>query len=128
MHAMHGGNSGTGHGAMHEHGRTAMPDVSTASDMDADMIADMIADMEPDVGAHMSADMGCCPGEADQAPAQNDHAHCPMGFCCVGAMALGDVTAMRVSYLPAEGRPVALPADQVVTSAHASPPFRPPRV
>ena len=89
-------------------------------------------------GAHSSMQMGasddmsmddCCPDDVKGAPSHTDGYKCSMGFCCVGgAVALGDVRALRFEFLPAAATKVAIPADQIVPVRGGSPPFRPPRV
>lgn len=85
------------------------------------------ASMQMDAPSEMSMD--CCPDDMKGAPSHNHDYKCNMGFCCAGgAVALGDVRIMSSEILPAAGRKIAIPADQVVSFRGSSPPFRPPRI
>jgi hypothetical protein len=83
--------------------------------------------MQMDPSSDMSMD--CCPDDVKGAPSHTNGHKCNMGICCVGGIvALEDVRAMSSEFLPVAGSKVAIPADQIVSSRHSSPPFRPPRV
>ena len=71
----------------------------------------------------------CCPDDMKSAPSHTDGYKCGMNFCCIGgAVALGDVRALRFEFLAAAATKVTIPADQFVPIRGGSPPFRPPRV
>ena len=92
----------------------------------------MMGQDDAESSVHMvSTDMwtdDCCPDDMAGSPAQTDHYKCPMGFCCAGAIALGDVRSIGFRFLPATASKVGIIADQIVPTHSGSPPFRPPRV
>ena len=93
----------------------------------------VMAQDDAESSMHMSAstDMSmddCCPDHMKGSPARTDHYKCPMGFCCAGAKALGDVRSIGFRFLPATASKVGIIADQIVPTHSGSPPFRPPRV
>jgi hypothetical protein len=69
----------------------------------------------------------CCPDDI-KAPARTDHYKCPVGFCCAGAIAIGDVRALGFEFLPSAVSGVRVVANQIIPIRSGSPPFRPPRV
>ena len=69
----------------------------------------------------------CCPDDI-KAPARTDHCECPMGLCCAGAIAIGDVRAVGFEFLHSAVSRVRIVADQIIPIRSGSPPFRPPRV
>ena len=89
---------------------------------------DMQTTMHMSGDADMSMD-DCCPDDMKGTGSHTDSYKCGMGFCCVGGtIALGDVRPIAFAFLTVAVSKVAIPADQVVTSRGASPPFRPPRI
>lgn len=61
-------------------------------------------------------------------PATKPHAKCPLGFCCVGAIAaFNAVAATALKFRSDRQGRVFTPADHSVPDHAGSPPFRPPR-
>ncbi|MBR0948940.1 hypothetical protein [Bradyrhizobium canariense] len=88
---------------------------------------DMATTMHVSGDADMSMD-DCCP-DMKGAGSHTGGYKCGMGFCCVGGIiALGDVRPVAFEYLAVAASEMIIPADQVVSSRGASPPFRPPRI
>jgi hypothetical protein len=76
----------------------------------------------------MSTD-DCCPDDVKGTRSHTDGYKCGMNFCCIsGAVALGDVRALRFEFPLSATTKVAIPADQIVPVRGGSPPFRPPRI
>ena len=87
---------------------------------------DAKASMHMGASTDMSMD-DCCPDDI-KAPARTDHYECPMGLCCAGAIAIGDVRALGFEFLPSAVSGVRVVANQIIPIRSGSPPFRPPRV